>query len=193
VIGLILSLLIAASLLVLLLLAARRKRAPSAEGSSQAVIDARGALDRLQSGLLPREFVSRLYDRRDLDFVMACTPAEVQRRFLAERKRLALQWIGSIRNEIVELRRFHTEQSRLHANIGVRSELALAFDFSSFLMACRILELALRLRGPYGVQGAVRWTIGAADRLCAISEKSLDVLAARVNVRRETNSVEVAS
>jgi hypothetical protein len=165
------------------LLAARRKGAPSAEGSGQTVIDARSALDRLQLGLLPPEFVSRLYDRRDLDFVMACTPPEVQRRFLAERKRIALEWVGRVRKEIVELRRFHTEQSRLHANIGVRSELALAFDFASFLMVCR----------PYGVQGVVHWTTAAADRLCTISEKSLDVLAARVNVRRETGSVEVAS
>jgi hypothetical protein len=193
VIGLILSLIVAASLLVLLLLAARRKSAPSAEGSGQTVIDARSALDRLQFGLLPPEFVSRLYDRRDLDFVMACTPPEVQRRFLAERKRIALEWVGRVRKEIVELRRFHTEQSRLHANIGVRSELALAFDFASFLMVCRILELALRIRGPYGVQGVVHWTTAAANRLCTISEKSLDVLAARVNVRRETGSVEVAS
>lgn len=192
-IGLIISLFIAAGLLVLLLLAARRKSAPSAEGSGQAVIDARGALDRLKLGLLPPEFVARLYDRRDLDFVLACTPAEVQRRFLAERKRIALEWVSRVRNEIAELRRFHTEQSRLHANIGVRSELALAFDFALFLMACRMLELALRIRGPYGVQGVVNWTMSAADRLCTISEKSLDVLAARVSVRRETDSVGAAS
>ena len=75
----------------------------------------------------------------------------------------------------------------------MRSELALAFDFALFLMACRLLEFALRIRGPYGVQGVVNWTMGAADRLSTISEKSLDVLAARVNVRRETDSVEAAS
>lgn len=192
-IGLIFSLLIAASLLVFLFLAARRKSAPTLEGSGQAVVDARGALDRLQAGLLPSAFVSRLYDRHDLDFVMACTPPEVQRRFLAERKRIAIAWVSRVREEIVELRRFHSGQSRLLASIGVRSELALAFDFASFLAACRILELALRIRGPYGVPGIVNWTMETADRLCATSEKSLNVLAARVNLQREAKGVEAAS
>jgi hypothetical protein len=192
VIALIFSLLIAAGLLVFLGLLARRRAAPTVEGSGRAMVDARGALDRLQTGLLPPAFVSRLYDRRDLDFVMACTPREVQQRFLAERKRIAIAWVGRVREEIIELRSFHLGQSRLQANIGVRSELALAFDFASLLMACRILELALRIRGPYGVPGIVRRTIGAADRLCAVSEKSLSLLAARVNVRREADGAEAA-
>ncbi|MGA8034775.1 MAG: hypothetical protein WA823_06500 [Candidatus Acidiferrales bacterium] len=192
-IGLIFSLLIALGLLIFLLLLARPQRTPTIEGSGQLVVDARGALDRLQRDLLPREFVSRLYDRRDLDFVMACTPREVQKRFLAERKRLAIAWVGRVREEIVELRRLHVGQSRLYANIGMRSEVALAFDFASFLIACRILELALRIRGPYGVPGIVRWTMGAADRLCAISEKSLELLAARVNLQRAANGAEAAS
>lgn len=192
-IGLIFSLLIALGLLIFLLLLARPQRTPTIEGSGQLVVDARGALDRLQRDLLPREFVSRLYDRRDLDFVMACTPREVQKRFLAERKRLAIAWVGRVREEIVELRRLHVGKSRLYANIGMRSEVALAFDFASFLIACRILELALRIRGPYGVPGIVRWTMGAADRLCAISEKSLELLAARVNLQRAANGAEAAS
>ncbi len=191
-IGLVFSLFIVAGLLTLLWLLARRKRTPSAEGGGQAAVDARGALDRLQTGLLPPEFVSRLYDRRDLDFVMACTPSDVQRRFLEERKRVAIAWVGRVREEIVELRRFHVEQSRFQANIGTRSEIALAFDFASFLMSCRILELVLRIRGPYGVRRSVEWTMGAADRLCAISAKSLDLLAARVNMRRDAAGAESA-
>ena len=80
VIGLIKSLLIAASLLVLLLLAARRKSAPSAEGSGQAVIDARGALDRLKLGLLPPELVgapaaSRRVSMRDRGLRTGGSPA----------------------------------------------------------------------------------------------------------------------
>jgi hypothetical protein len=192
-IGLIFSLLIAAGLLVVLLLLARRKGPGSAEGSGQAVVDARGALDRLQTGLLPSEFVSRLYDRRDFDFVMSCAPREVQQRFIQERKRIAIAWVGRVREEIVELRRFHVEQSRHFANIGMSSELALTFEFASFLMACRILELALRIRGPYGVPGIVQWTMGSADRLCEISEKSLDSFAARLNLRPEVDAVGPAS
>jgi hypothetical protein len=192
-IGLIFSLLIAAGLLVVLLLLARRKGPASAEGSGQSVVDARGALDRLQTGLLPSEFVSRLYDRRDFDFVMACAPREVQQRFIQERKRIAIAWVGRVREEIVELRRFHVEQSRHFASIGMSSEIALTFEFASFLMACRILELALRIRGPYGVPGIVHWTMGSADRLCAISEKSLDSLAARLNLRPEVDAVGPAS
>ncbi len=104
-----------------------------------------------------------------------------------------MTWIGHVREEILELRRFHLGQSRLHANLGVGSELGLAFDFATCLAACRILEIALRIRGPYGVPGIMRQTMGAAERLCSISEKSLGLLAAQVNMAQDADRAEAAS
>ena len=192
-VGLILSILVAVGLLVTLGLMARRRRPSTAVGSGQVVTDARGALLRLQTGLLPQAFVPRLFDRRDLEFVQAHAPREVQERFLAERKRIAIGWVGRVREEILELKRFHLGQARLHANMGLRSEMGLTFDFWSLLATCRVLETTLKLRGPYAVPGIVQGTMNAAEKLCATSQKALDAVAAQVQASAQRERAEAAS
>ena len=188
-IGLILSILIAVGLLLTLVLLARRQRPVTALGGGQVVTDARGALQRLQTGLLPQAFVSRLFDRDDLAYIQANAPCEVQERFLADRKRIAISWVAGVREEVVELKRFHLGQARLHAKMGVRSELSLMFDFWSLLATCRVLETALKLRGPYAVPGIVHGTVTAAARLCETSERVLDSVAMQVQASERAEVV----
>jgi hypothetical protein len=190
--GLILSILIAVGLLLTLFLLARRRGTTTAVGSGQVVTEARCALQRLQTGLLPQAFVSRLFDRGDLEYIQANAPREVQERFLAERKRIAISWVGRVREEILELKRFHLGQARLHAKMGLRSEIGLMFDFWSLLATCRVLETTLRLRGPYAAPGIVQGTMTAAQRLCATSEKALDIVAAQVQASAQREGAEVA-
>jgi hypothetical protein len=189
---LILSILVAVGLLLTLFLLARRRGTSTAVGSGQVVTDARGALQRLQTGLLPQAFVSRLFDRGDFEYIQANAPREVQERFLAERKRIAISWVGRVREEILELKRFHLGQARLHAKMGLRSEVGLMFDFWSLLATCRVLETTLRLRGPYAAPGIVQGTMTAAQRLCATSEKALDIVAAQVQASAQREGAEVA-
>jgi hypothetical protein len=192
-VGLILSILVAVGLLATLFLMARRRRPSTAVGSGQVVTDARGALLRLQTGLLPQAFVSRLFDRADLEYVTANAPREVQERFLAERKRIALGWVGRVREEILELKRFHLGQARLHAKMGLRSEMSLMFDFWSLLATCRVLEATLNLRGPYAAPGIVQGTMTAAEKLCATSQTVLDTVAAQVQASAQRERAEAAS
>jgi hypothetical protein len=191
-IGLLISLLIVAGAAVFLILLARRRSASTAVGSGQEIVDAREALDRLQKGLLPAEFVERIYDRADLEYVMKNAPREVQREFMAERKRIAIAWIARVREEIRELWHFHLRESRHHEAMSVRSEFALAFDFLSLLAACRILQMFVRLRGPYAVPGFVHTTMAAAERVCDASEKSLAVLTPPMPLRAEASDARVA-
>jgi hypothetical protein len=194
-VGLFLSILIAVGLLLTLALMARRRRggATTAVGAGVVVTDARGALTRLQTGLLPQAFVSRLFAREDLDFVLANAPSDVQQRFLAERKRIAIGWVARVREEILELKRFHLGQARLHAKMGLRSELSLTFDFWSLLATCRVLETSLKLRGPYAAPGMVHGTMTAAARLCATSQSVLDTVAAQVQASAHRDRAEAAS
>jgi hypothetical protein len=186
-VGLIVSLLVVAGLAVFLVLLARRRSAPVAPGSGRKIVDARSALDRLQNGLLPAEFVERIYDRRDLDYVMANAPRGVQKEFVAERKRIAIAWIDRVREEIRELWQFHLRESRHHKTMSVRSEIALAFDFFSLLAACRILRVFVRLRGPYAVPKFVHATMTAAERVCDASERSLAMLTPDLPRAQETD------
>ncbi len=191
-IGLIISLLVVVGLVVVLALSARRRTAPTAVGSAQDIVGAREALDHLQKGLLPAEFVERLYDREDAEYVMKVAPREVQQQFMAERKRIAIAWIERVREEIRELWHFHLRESRHHEAMSIRSEMALAFDFYSLLMACWVLQLAVRVRGPYEVAGAVRTTMAAAARVCAASERSLGMLTPPAQIAQETDDARVA-
>jgi hypothetical protein len=191
-IALMLTLLIAVGLGVFLILLSRRRNAAPVEGSGQAAVDARGALVRLQTGLLPPMFVSRLCDKADLEYIRQNAPASVQKRFLGERKRIAIAWVGRVSEEVKELRRFHTSQARFQPNLNLRSELGLAFDFASLLMACRILQLILKIRGPYAVPGIVRRTLRVTQRVCNVTEQSLESMTPGTGPTTEPGSAEAA-
>jgi len=191
-IGLIISLLVVVGLVVFLALSARRGSAPTAVGSAQDIVGAREALDHLQKGLLPAEFVERMYDRGDAEYVMKVAPREVQKQFIAERKRIAIAWIERVREEIRGLWHFHLRESRHHEAMSIRSEIALALDFYSLLLACRLLQVAVRFRGPYSVAGVVHTTMAAAARVCQASERSLGMLTPAAQIAHESDDARVA-
>ncbi len=173
--ALVIYLLIGAGLFVFLIALARRKGAP-VEGCGQEFVEARHALRTLRSGLLPANLIERIFGRGDLEYVTAETPPEIRRLFLAERKRISLIWARRMRLEIRNLMRFHLGYSRFQAKMSLDTELRLALDFVVLLLACRMLQLLLFSRGPYGAPAMVGVAAGAAARVCRISEKSLAFL-----------------
>lgn len=175
-IELILFLALGAGLLVLLYFFARRAEV-RAEGGAEALVEARQALNSLQTALLPPELVVRIFAREDLDFVQRACPAKIQQSFLRERKRIALSWIAHLRKQVLNLRRFHSGQSRRYAQLKFRTEMALALDFATLLVVCRILQAIFYLRGPYAAPKIVGKAIRVADTVCGVSERSLAFLA----------------
>jgi hypothetical protein len=173
-IPLIFFLVIAAGLLVLLFVLGRRS--PSAEGSAQALLEARHALQALQLGLLPPEFVDHIFARRDLEYVTANASKEIQQRFLEERKRIVLAWVSQVRQRIVSLQNFHFGHSRHFVHLSLSSEIALAWEFAALRMVCRAFYLLVHLRGPYGAPHIAGKMAATAARLCTISGKSLAFL-----------------
>jgi hypothetical protein len=162
--------------LIALLYFFARSHGTRAEGSAETFIEARQALQALQMGLLPPEFVERIFAKDDREYVAASAPMEIQNLFLQERKRIALMWVSKVRSHILDLRRFHLGRSRFHARLNLASEIGLAMDFAALLLACRSLQVLLYLRGPYAAPGIVGTTATIATRLCEISEKSLAFL-----------------
>jgi len=173
-IGLILFLLVGALLLLSLLFFTPRKS--QGRGGSEPLAEARQALDVLQLGLLSPDMVGRIFAKKDFDYVMSETTKKVQRLFLEERRGLALCWVSQVRRQIVSLRLFHLGSARLHAQLSLRTEIKLAGDFAALLFACRALQAAVYLRGPYAAPRMVGATTAAAARVCGISEKSLDFM-----------------
>ncbi len=152
------------------------RRNPRTEGSSKVLVEARQALNSLQSGLLPPELVGRIFAREDFEYVANHTPKHVQEMFRKERKRIALAWVDQVRSEVVSLRRFHLGAARFYAKLKFKTEMTLAFDFAALLLTCRALRAFLYMRGPYAAPRMVQTTAAAAARLCDVSEKALAFL-----------------
>jgi hypothetical protein len=174
-IQLIISLLVGLALAVSLYFFARRAK-PSAEGTAQQLREARQTLDSLQFGLLPSDLVERIFAREDLEYVLSAARPDVQSLFLTDRKNIALAWVGRVRRAVLELMRFHRGHARLHARLNFSTEMRLALNFAGLLTACRVLQVAFYLRGPYAAPGIVRSAAAAAGRVCSISESSLAFL-----------------
>lgn len=153
---------------------ARRK--PRPEGTSDALVEARQALISLQGGLLPEKLVQRVFDRGDWEYVRAEGPKPVRQLFLEERKRIAILWIEQVRNQIRNLSRFHRGSARHYAKLNPRTEMELAFSFFGLVCACRALQFAVSVAGPYAAPRLVSATASAAARACEISEQSLAFL-----------------
>jgi hypothetical protein len=162
-------------LLILLFLATRR-RPMAAEGSAGALVAAKRSLQALQVGLLPVELIDRIFGKGDLKYVSMLGSREIQDLFEDERKRLALAWVGQVREQIRNLRNFHTRQSRMFARMSRRTELSVALNFAELQFRCRLLELMLRWRGPYAAPYLVRSTATAAGGLCSVFDRSLAFL-----------------
>jgi hypothetical protein len=166
--------LIGAALLVLLVVVARRSG--RAEGSAQTLVDAKQALRALQSDLLPPGLVERIFATQDFDFVTSSTPLQVQRLFMRERKKVAVCWAQQVHAGVLGLMNFHLGQARFYAQLSPATEMKLAVNFAALLFACRVMQLALYLGGPFAVPGLVGRTVNNAARLCEASEKSLAFL-----------------
>ncbi|HEY0704760.1 MAG TPA: hypothetical protein VGD60_18470 [Candidatus Acidoferrales bacterium] len=174
-IPLLLSLGLGLALVFLLYTLVRRSHVP-VEGSAYQLVEARGSLHALQRELLPRDFIDRLFDRHDLEYVHNELPADIQRLFLEERKRISLLWVQRIRSEILNLMHFHRGHSRFHSKISVLTEIRLAADFTVLLVICRMLEAIFYFRGPYAAPRLVYSVAATAARLCTVSEQSLAFL-----------------
>lgn len=171
----ILFLILGAGFLVLLYFFAGRKDARP-EGGAEVLVQARQALNSLQTGLLPPELIVRVFAREDLEFVNSVGAPGVEALFLSERKRVALRWVAHVRKQVLSLKHFHSGQSRIYARLDARTEIALAFDFASLLIACRILQIVFYLRGPYAAPKMVQKAVGVAGKVCAVSQRCLAFL-----------------
>lgn len=153
-----------------------RKTPPLAVGSAQVLMDARRALNTLQSALLPQEFVSRIFAQEDFEYLLSAAPPGIQQRFFRERRTIALSWVSRIRSQIFSLMNFHRTHSRFYERLSVPVELTLAMNFFVLRVCCRALQVAILLRGPYAARAMARRTAAAASVLCDLTGESLAFL-----------------
>jgi hypothetical protein len=171
--SLLLSFLVGIGVLASLYLLGRR---PRVEGGAETLIRARTALDALQGSLLPPETVDRLFARSDYEYVAGTGSEEVRKVFIDERKRVALLWVSQVLQQIRGVKAFHLGAARFYSRLSLRTELRVAADFFVLLAACRMLQAAIYLRGPYAAPRMVGRVAGVATTVCATSEEAMNFM-----------------
>ncbi len=154
------------------------RRKPRTEGASEALVEARLALNSLQDGILPSELVGRIFAKEDLQYVKAHAPEHAIEAFCADRRKIALAWIRQLSTQTRSLMRFHLGAARFYSRLNPSSEMGLALDFAMLLLNCKALEALVYVAGPYAAPRMVGKTALAADRVCKISEEALAFLSA---------------
>ena len=162
--------------LLFLLLFFLARRNPRPEGSSGALVEARQALNSLQSGLLPTELVKRIFAEEDWDYIRSEAPSPVRELFLEERKKVALLWVDQVRAQICNLQKFHRGAARSYARLNPRLEMELALWFAGLMGTCSLLRVLVYVRGPFAAPRMVGAMANAASRACRICEQSLAFL-----------------
>ncbi|MGA9885686.1 MAG: hypothetical protein WBQ34_18365 [Candidatus Acidiferrales bacterium] len=175
-IQLILFLAVGALLFASLLVLARRGSRP--EGGAEALIQARQALMHLQADLLPPELIARFLAAEDFQYVASAAPPAARAVFYRERRKIVIAWLGQVGQQIKTLRRFHLGAARFYARMGLRSEIALAMDFASVLVACRALQILVHFGGPRVAPRMVGATVTTGLRICEAYDGALAFLTA---------------
>jgi hypothetical protein len=178
---------VAIGLLVLLLVAMRRQPSHAA-GSAGELVTAKRTLESLRLGLLPAELVEQVFGSQDFAYISSIGSNQLSNLFMAERKRLALMWIGQIRKQVRALKDFHISRSRMFTHMSRWREFSIAVDFASLEIRCYMLQLLLQWRGPYAVPDLARQTAMTAGRLCAVLDQSLAFLTPAVPARLGSES-----
>ena len=108
-----------------------------------------------------KDILDRIFGHEDWDFVLNHGSKEIRRRFLMERKKIALFWLSEIRSQSTAAMSFHVSHARTSERLQPIQELKLAADFFAIRAKCVFIAVMIQLRGPVALRGMV----GRASRL----------------------------
>jgi len=118
----------------------------------------------------------RIFSSQDWDFVRREASYELQREFQRERKRVALLWLKQTRREAARLMKFHRRTIRHNIDVNPSVEIRLAVNYLSFLFLCSVLQVLIRVRGPFRTRRIVGRAFGVANELWSVSERLISGL-----------------
>ena len=99
------------------------------------------------------EVLLRAFGDEDKSFVDATGAPRIQRLFIFERKRIALNWIRRKSKEARLIMGEHVRQTREASDLKISGELRIAFQYIQLLALCQLLALLVFFVGPAGLHG----------------------------------------
>lgn len=116
----------------------------------------------------------RIFAVEDLEFVACSGSAKVKRLFLRERKKLALQWLRTIQNQVAQLLDLHLRFASYTYNPSAGFEVRLTIQYWGFSMLCRLIQLHIWLVGPFQAWRAMVYTSHVVGSFCTTFNERLN-------------------
>ena len=132
------------------------------------------AQETLSSFLADFYSLKQIFDAKDMDWISTQIPRTLCRQFVKDRTEAALDGIREFRREVGQLVDLHFRLASYTYEPAVKFEFKLALDYVSFIAVCRLLEVLIRLRGPFEVGKLVNYSTTAANRLCSMFSMRLE-------------------
>jgi hypothetical protein len=144
------ALLVAVLLLFLILVWVRANLARRDELSSHAAL-----LAHETEGLAvcPQEFVSRIFEGQDLEFISGFESPQLQKFFRCERNAVALLWVQQTTTYIRRVMQLHLEASRRSEDLHVATEVKIFAQYAQLRFLCGILFVSIEVLGPQKLRG----------------------------------------
>jgi hypothetical protein len=143
-------------LLLLVLLVVFLTRLGTTNGPSTETRDDEEYLGTRWDESVSQELTDRIFGPDDCEFVTVEGTERLRRIFLAQRKALALSWLGAVRTDMSRLMRMHRISARASSDLKPVSELRVALGYFFFQIVCQLFVYAIWLHGPAGMRGIVR-------------------------------------
>lgn len=132
---------------------------------------ARSALDSLFTEMAA---IKRIFATDDMEFVSHAGTGDVQRFFLKERKRLAIQWVRMTQKQVGHLMDLHLKLASYTYEPNPRSEMKLTVNYLCFILASNSLLVLLWLFGPFEVVRIAAYTVRVAEHFCTVFSLRLE-------------------
>lgn len=140
------------------------------KGSSPGLTDrqlteVRATLGYLNFRLTPRSIVERVFSSEDWEFVSRHAPPWARKKFLRERKEIAIRWLKKTREDIGQLARVHRTMVQPAADISPQAEFSILHHYVAFVIATRVLIILISVLGPLSSKRAAGYAIEVSERL----------------------------
>jgi hypothetical protein len=118
--------------------------------------------------------IKRIFAREDLEFISRTATREVQRFFLKERKRLAMQWVRMAQKQVAHLMDLHLKLASYTKEPSPRCEVRLTANYLCFTLASNGLLILLSFFGPFKAVRMISYTQRAAEYFCSVFSLRLE-------------------
>lgn len=132
---------------------------------------ARAALD---SVFFETAAIKRIFATDDMAFISESGAPDVQRFFLKERKRLAIQWLSMTQRQVERLMDLHFKLASYTCEPSPRFEFNLIVKYVCFILVSNGLLILLWLFGPFEVVRILSHTLPVAEHFCSVFSLRLE-------------------